>query len=104
MKPCKRLRVQAVGIDKSFSFVYAENGNKRECTGEPGKCGCIHSEINLLDKMPNPMVVILSHSPCLNCAKALHKAHVQHILYKSQYRKTEGIQYLVSHNIKIDQI
>jgi dCMP deaminase len=104
MYSCKRLRVQAIGIDNSFSFSYAENGNKNTCTGEIGNCGCTHAEANLLDKMPNPTVVIISHSPCMECAKLLHKAGVKFVFFRSQYRKTEGIQYLVTHNINVDQI
>ena len=104
MKPCKRLRVQALGMDQFFNFTYAENGNPNECLNIPGKCTCLHAETNLLDKMPHPLIVIVSHSPCLNCAKALHKAGVRRVLYKTQYRKTEGISYLATHNIKVDQI
>lgn len=104
MKPCKRLHVQAIGITDNFQFSYAENGNLNECTGEPGNCGCKHAEANLLKLMPQPSYVVLTHSPCFKCATLLHEAGVKTVMYKTQYRKTEGIIYLIRNGVQVIQL
>jgi deoxycytidylate deaminase len=105
MKPCKRMKVTAIGYSSSLeSFHIATNGNRKECTEEPGNCGCTHAEDRLLQHMPNPSYVILSHSPCFKCATLLHEAGVKTVIYEKQYRKTEGISYLVSKGIQVIQL
>ncbi|HFK2719162.1 TPA: hypothetical protein ACG1DY_005013 [Escherichia coli] len=105
MKPCKRLNVTAIGYSSSLdTFHITTNGNHNECNGEPGKCGCVHAEDKLIQQMPHPSYVLLSHSPCFRCATLLHKAGVKTVIYKTQYRKTEGIQYLVSMGIQVIQL
>lgn len=103
MNPCKRYTVTAEGFNGILA-IKATNGNEGECTGEIGNCGCTHAEINLLRKMPDPIVVIVSHSPCLDCARALVAAGVMEVQYGEEYRKTEGIDYLIAHGVKITKI
>lgn len=104
MSPCKRMRVTAMGINKHLRFHFAENYNTEECTGEKGSCGCKHAEDVLLERLADPVVVILSHSPCLDCAKLLHEANVRYVFFKEEYRKSDGIRYLLANNVHVDQI
>lgn len=104
MGECKRYRVLAIGRDREDNVEIEGNYNDNECTGVPGECGCTHAEIRLLEKMPNPEVVVVSHSPCINCAKALVDAGVESVYYVKQYRLTEGIEYLVKHYVYVAQI
>jgi len=101
MNPCKRMMVTAVGLGKDGSVAVRTNYNETECTGIEGKCGCIHAEIALLKVMPDPEMVVLSLSPCLDCAKALHKAGVVEVSYFWPYRKQDGINYLKLHGIQV---
>ena len=48
-----RLEVKAFGVKEIF---IATNGNIGECTGEVGKCGCIHAEDNLITNNPKKIV------------------------------------------------
>jgi len=98
---CKQMLVEATGVDVHNNIITASNYNKTECTGERGKCGCIHAEIALLDKMPNPRYVTVSLSPCLNCAKALVEAGVESVRYHTAYRLTDGIDYLKEHHVRV---
>jgi len=93
--------VMAVGMDHQGFIATASNYNETECTGERGKCGCIHAEIALLRKMSNPRYVVLSLSPCINCAKALVEAEVETVEYYQEYRLTEGIEYLKEHHVHV---
>jgi len=106
MSKCNRLLVKAFGVDRNGECAYAENENftVKGCTGEAGKCGCTHAEINLLKKLSNPYYVFVSHSPCLNCAIALDKAGVSVVEYFHEYRIKDGIEFLRSKGILIKQM
>lgn len=101
LNKCKRLTVHAMGVDKDDNVEHARNGNRTKCKGIPGKCGCIHAEINLLKKMPNPTMVVVSHSPCLECAKALVSAKVALVRYLTEYRIRDGIDYLKENGVDV---
>lgn len=103
LKRCKRHLVWAIGITKYGRITIARNGNETECKNIPGNCGCIHAEINLLKKI-TPVVVFVSYSPCLNCAKALHKAGVKYVFYLRKYRKREGVLYLLENGVTVKGI
>lgn len=100
LQKCKRYTVKAIGYFFD-EIVKAANGNHSECSGEIGKCGCTHAEINLLKLMPKPQVVWVSVSPCLDCAKELVRNDVKVVFYESAYRKTEGLDFLHDHNVSI---
>lgn len=101
---CKRATVYATGI-RGTEIVSARNGNESDsCTEIPGKCGCIHAEINLLKKMPNPIEVVITMSPCLNCAKALVDAGVKKVSYLNDYRLLDGLNYLKDNGVLINKM
>lgn len=104
--PCKRYLVRIAGIDRTGFLAYTENYNETEqgCTNETGKCGCTHAEINLLKVMEYPFRVIISHSPCLECAKALVAAGIEQVYYIACYRMDNGLNYLKENNIFTEQI
>lgn len=101
LKRCKRMTIYTYGVDRFGDIEYARNGNTSECRNIPGNCGCIHAEINLLEKMPHPERVWVSHSPCLNCSKALHRAGVKKVYYTEPYRILDGIKYLESNGVEV---
>ncbi len=106
MEPCKRMTVKATGYDVQDGIlvhVTATNGNLMEegCRNIPGACGCEHAEINVLKEMPNPTSMAVSHSPCLNCAKALVKAGVKLVTYVEEYRIRDGIDYLKNNGVHV---
>lgn len=105
MKPCKRMKVVAIGV-KEETIEVAENGNYTEegCKNIVGGCGCIHAEANLLKKMSNPDMVIVSHSPCLNCSKLLVEAGVKKVVYYLEYRIKDGIEYLKANGVEVSQL
>lgn len=98
---CRRMTVHAIGIDKEGRVEYAKNANPGRCTGDEGACGCVHAEIRLLKKMSNPVTVMVSHAPCLNCAKALVKAGVQAVYYMKPYRLKDGLEYLYNSGVLV---
>lgn len=101
---CARLQVGTVLADAHLEHVVAigYNGNARgfpnRCDStEPGKCGCIHSEMNALVKSPGDLpdkVAFVTASPCIMCAKLMVQAKVSHLFYREPYRDAGGLEVL----------
>jgi len=101
---CARLQVGTVLTDAHLEHVVAigYNGNVRgfpnRCDStEPGKCGCIHSEMNALVKSPGDLpdkVAFVTASPCVMCAKLMVQAQVSHLFYREAYRDASGLEVL----------
>ena len=101
---CARLQVGTVLTDAHLEHVVAigYNGNARgfpnRCDSpEPGKCGCIHSEMNALVKSPGDLpdkVAFVTASPCVMCAKLMVQAKVSHLFYREAYRDASGLEVL----------
>ena len=71
-----------------------------------GKCGCIHAEINSLNKFNNydengDYILLCTLSPCLNCSKEILKYPIKRVIYLNCYRDTYGIKYLRDNGIDI---
>ncbi len=101
---CARLQVGTVITDAMLEHVLAigYNGNARgfanRCdSSEPGRCGCIHSEMNALVKAPGHMrdkVAFVTTSPCVMCAKLIVQANVAQLFYREAYRDDTGLRVL----------
>ncbi|MEX2581846.1 MAG: deaminase [Gemmatimonadota bacterium] len=101
---CVRARVGTVITDAALSNVLGigYNGNasglpNRCDSAEPGRCGCIHSEMNALVKAPGAVrdkVVFVTMSPCTMCAKLIIQSGVSHVFFRSAYREPVGLDVL----------
>jgi dCMP deaminase len=79
-----------------------ENGCMRLSSG---KCGCIHAEVNALDKF-KPIdginyTLFCTLTPCLNCSKEIVKYPITRVIYLSDYRDMSGYDFLKQNNIDI---
>lgn len=107
---CGRARVGAVVTDSALQNVLGigYNGNasglpNRCDSGEPGRCGCIHAEMNALVKAPGAArdkVVFVTTSPCVMCAKLIIQSGVSHVFYRGAYRDQSGVEVLTSAGIR----
>ena len=110
---CARLQVGTVLTDARLEHVVAigYNGNARgfpnRCDGtEPGRCGCIHSEMNAVVKAPGELrdkVAFVTASPCVMCAKLLVQAHVSHVFFREAYRDRSGLEVLEQAGVQVVQ-
>lgn len=76
---------------------------------ENGDPEVVHAEMNALGKLLEEGVsaknatVFVTLSPCLDCAKLLVRAKVGRVVYLQQYRKTEGLEYLVKYGVEVER-
>lgn len=71
---------------------------------------CRHAEIAALEKIwgkhetTQGAAMFISHSPCKNCSIKIHTAGIKEVYYRYEYRSSEGLKYLQSKGIKVEQI
>lgn len=102
---CERLKVGCIitNYDMTEIISYGYNGNyaggPNTCDSEePGKCGCIHGEINALLKSGRKgQIMFCTDAPCINCAKLIINSGIEELYYDREYRLTEGIDLLKDH-------
>ena len=111
---CPRTRVGCVILTESGMTALGFNGhasggpNEWEFSAD-GNPEVVHSELNALGKMLEQGVsakgatVYVTLSPCLECGKLLVRAKVKRVVYLNEYRKTEGIDYLIKYGVEVEQ-
>ena len=70
----------------------------------------IHAEANMLSKIcrsnlsSKNSIVFITHGPCLECSKLIYSAGVKQVYYETEYRKTDGIEFLKRCGVNVEQI
>ena len=112
---CPRTQVGCVILAESGLLAPGFNGhasggpNEWEFSTE-GNSEVVHSEMNALGKMLEQGVsakgatVFVTLSPCLECAKLLVRSKVKRVVYSSEYRKLDGVNYLQKYGVIVDQL
>lgn len=107
---CSRLKVGCVVTNHDMDAVYAfgYNGSARGMSNacdsdEPGKCGCIHAEINALLKVrvaDKDKVMFVTHSPCMACVKAILNSGFKYVYYGDIYRDSRPLRVLNYYGVR----
>lgn len=71
----------------------------------------LHAERNCLDKMAKTGIVgaegatmVITHSPCIECAKSIFSAGIKELVYQTDYRSPDGIYFLEKCGVKVEKI
>lgn len=105
---CKRLQVGCMIMNEEMTQILSMgyNGNYKggpnECDSEEaGNCGCIHAEVNALIKPRSSegMIMFITDSPCVSCAKLIINAGIKTVYYKNEYRIKDGLVLLRNNGI-----
>jgi deoxycytidylate deaminase len=106
LSTCKRDKVGAIIFAHDCTCVYSigYNGPARHrgndsCTGERGKCGCAHAEMNALVKLDvhtaRPSILYCTKPPCAWCANGvLNSGIIIALLYSGTHRDQTGLEML----------
>lgn len=117
LSTAKRLKVGAVIVKDDNIISYGYNGtpkgfdNECEISNSNGtlttKCEVIHAEINAISKAARIGISTLGAtlycniSPCIECAKIIIQSGISTVIYKDEYRNTEGIRLLEKAKVKV---
>ncbi len=67
----------------------------------------LHAEMNALMRLAassessRGASLVITHAPCLDCAKAVYQAGIETIYYKYDYRSNAGIEFLQKTGVKV---
>jgi len=108
---CLRNKVGSVIVtsDMQRALCLGYNGNysggENQCDSlEPGKCHCVHSEINSLVKAKEDTegcILFVTIAPCYDCAKVLINKGISKVIYGRAYRSVQGIRILREAGVEV---
>ena len=113
---CKRRQVGALIVKDNMIISDGYNGTpsgfENICEDESGvtKPYVLHAEANALTKVAKSgnsslgATLYVTASPCMECAKLIIQSGIKRVVYKDEYRITDGIDLLRRAGIEVEQV
>jgi len=75
------------------------------------KAEVLHAEMNAVSKLTGSASessigasLFVTHSCCINCAKAIYQSGITEVYYHTEYRSNDGIDFLKKCGIKVEKL
>ena len=113
---CKRRQVGALIVKDRMIISDGYNGTpsgfENICEGDNGvtKPYVLHAEANAITKVAKSgnssegATLYVTASPCIECAKLIIQAGIRRVVYKDEYRLTDGIDLLKEAGIEVERV
>lgn len=113
---CKRRKVGALIVKDKMIISDGYNGTpsgfENICEDENGvtKPYVLHAEANAISKVAKSgnsaegSTLYVTASPCMECSKLIIQAGIKRVVYKDEYRLTDGIDLLRRAGIEVEKI
>ena len=113
---CKRRQVGALIVKDRMIISDGYNGTpagfENICEDENGvtKPYVLHAEANAISKVDKSgnssegSTLYVTASPCLECSKLIIQAGIKRVVYRDEYRLTDGIDLLKRAGIEVEKI
>ena len=113
---CKRRQVGALIVKDRMIISDGYNGTpsgfENVCEDESGatKPYVLHAEANAISKVAKSgnssdgSTLYVTASPCLECAKLIIQAGVRRVVYRDEYRLTDGVDLLRRAGIEVEKV
>lgn len=113
---CKRRQVGAILVKDRMIISDGYNGTpsgfENVCEDENGvtKPYVLHAEANAITKVAKSgnnslgATLYVTASPCIECSKLIIQAGIKRVVYKDEYRLTDGVDLLKKAGIKVEKI
>ena len=113
---CKRRQVGALIVTDRMIISDGYNGTpsgfENICEDESGatKPYVLHAEANAITKVAKSgnssqgATLYVTASPCLECAKLIIQAGIKRVVYRDEYRLTDGIDLLSRAGIEVEKV
>jgi dCMP deaminase len=113
---CKRRQVGALIVKDRMIISDGYNGTpagfENICEDENGvtKPYVLHAEANAISKVAKSgnssegSTLYVTASPCLECSKLIIQAGIKRVVYRDEYRLTDGIDLLKRAGIEVEKI
>ena len=113
---CQRRQVGALVVKDKMIISDGYNGtpsgfeNVCEDDGNVTKPYVLHAEANAISKIAKSgnsslgATLYVTASPCIECAKLIIQSGIKRVVYKDEYRLTDGIDLLTRAGIEVEKI
>lgn len=113
---CKRRQVGALIVKDKMIISDGYNGTpsgfENMCEDENGltKVYVLHAEANAITKVAksgnssNGATLYVTAAPCIECAKLIIQSGIKRVVYRDEYRVTDGVDLLARAGIEVEQI
>lgn len=113
---CKRRQVGAILVKDNMIISDGYNGTpsgmKNICEDENGITYpyVLHAEANAITKVAKSgnssegATLYVTASPCIECSKLIIQAGIKRVVYKDEYRLTDGIDLLREVGIEVERV
>ena len=113
---CKRRKVGALLVKNNMIISDGYNGTpsgfENICEDENGvtKPYVLHAEANAITKVAKSgnsslgATLYVTASPCIECSKLIIQAGIKRVVYKDEYRLTDGVDLLRKAGITVEKI
>ena len=113
---CRRRQVGALLVKDRMIISDGYNGTpsgfENICEDESGatKPYVLHAEANAISKVAKSgnssdgATLYVTASPCIECAKLIIQAGIRRVVYKDEYRLTDGIDLLKRAGIEVEKV
>ena len=113
---CKRRQVGALLVKDRMIISDGYNGTpsgfENVCEDETGatKPYVLHAEANAITKVAKSgnssegSTLYVTASPCLECAKLIIQAGIRRVVYRDEYRLTDGVDLLRRAGIEVEKV
>lgn len=101
-------------IEELWPFVeYSDVGQPGVIIGRyrlKSKPEVLHAETNAISKLAKSSesgadaAIFITHSPCIDCAKMIFQAGITEVYYNTEYRSSDGIDFLKKCRVHVEQI
>src|SRR6056300_1757702 len=98
-------KYEAQGYDMvAQGYTETEQGNWTRLKTRPE---VLHAESNALAKLARSSesgegaTMFITHQPCLDCAKLIYQSGISTVYYDTEYRATEGVEFLEKSGIPV---
>lgn len=113
---CKRRQVGALLVKDRMIISDGYNGTpsgfENECEDASGvtKPYVLHAEANAISKVAQSgnssqgATLYVTASPCIECSKLIIQAGIKRVVYRDEYRLTDGIELLRRAGIEVEKV
>ena len=112
----KRLKVGAIIVRDNRILSIGYNGmpsgwtNICEDDNNATKKEVLHAESNCLMKLARSSEsglgadIYITHAPCMECAKLVYGAGISRVFYRTEYKNTDGTNFLSACNVEVERV
>lgn len=113
---CKRRQVGALIVKDRMIISDGYNGTpsgfENVCEDENGvtKAYVLHAEANAISKVAKSgnssegATLYVTASPCVECAKLIIQAGIRRVVYRDEYRLTDGVDLLRRAGVEVEKV